>query len=242
MERRDGLDQGKPKPRTWQGAGWIGTEETLSCPGAVHGCQAWPFIADADFALTARRRTGAQANGPAFRGEFYGIVQKIGDGLQQHVAIPNHLQLFWPGSLQLLAAFFGKRAIDFRRIGQHCRQIEACEGSAPRPGLSLRNAEQRLKDAADAIQISHGGFHRRAQALFIRCAQQGIFKPHPRARDRRAQIMRDGIRNTLDAHHELINAIQHSVHAGAQLIEFIALRRKRHTAGKIPGGNGACGQ
>ena len=143
--------------------------------------------------------------------------------------------------MQLLAAFFGKRAIDFRRIGQHSRQIKAREGRAACAGLSLRNAEQRLKDAADAIKVSHGGFHRRAQAFLIRRSEQRVFKPHAGACDGRAQIMRDGIRNALDAHHQLINAIQHRIHAGAQLVEFIALGGKRHTAGKIPRGNGACG-
>ena len=93
--------------------------------------------------------------------------------------------------IRKLAAFFGKRAIDFRRIGQHCRQIEACESRAACAGLSLGNAEQRLKDTADAIQVSHGGLYGRAQAFFIRGAQQRVFKPHAGACDRRAQIMRD---------------------------------------------------
>ena len=170
MQGRHRLHQGKPQPRTRQGARRVGPKKPLSCAGPILRRQAWAFITHADLTPVACGGAGVQADRAALGREFHRIVQKIGDGLQHHVTVAHHLKLVGPGCLQMLAAFFGQSAINLCRIRQHLGQIKGCEGRAACPGLSLRNAEQSLEDAADTIQVSNGGFHRRAQAFLIRGA------------------------------------------------------------------------
>jgi hypothetical protein len=173
-------------------------------------------------------RPRRQRDGAAVRRELQGVVEQVRHRLAQQVAVAHQRQL--PGQLHLqpLVARFGRGAVQLGHVGHHRHQIGRCKGGAAAPGLHLGDSQHGLEDADNAVEIGDALFDRRPQRLLVLRRDQRVFQLRPGARDRRPQIVGDGVGDPAHAFHQLRDAIEHRIHRLAELVEFVVPVRQRH--------------
>ena len=62
----------------------------------------------------------------------------------------------------------------------------------------------------------------------VRGVQRGVLQPRPRAGDRRAQVVRDGVGHLAHAVHQPADAVQHVVDGLGELVELVAAAGQPH--------------
>ena len=75
------------------------------------------------------------------------------------------------------------------------------------------------------------------QLVRRRGMQRRVLQPRPRAGDRRAQVVRDGVRHLAHAVHQPADAVEHVVDRLGKLVELVAAAGDAHAAAEIAGGD-----
>ncbi len=188
-----------------------------------------------------RERPRRQVHPPARRGEFQRIVEQVARRLGQQVAVAHQVEPRGQVGLQNLSTAFGDSRVEFRGILQHRHEVDRREGGTARACLGLGDAQQRAEHAGDVVEVGDALLHGGAQVGGVAIMVQRLLQLGARAGDRRAQVVRDGIRDTPQGLHQPVDALEHGVHAFAQPVELVVAPRQRHAAGEVAGGDGVGG-
>src|SRR5712675_2094752 len=119
----------------------------------------------------------------------YCVLEQICKQLRQQFAVASHPQLVVDISLQLLALFLQRRAVNLENRAQHIAQINFAKTCLARAALDLRNAQQRAKNFENAIHIASRGIEHRAESIRIDTVFLRKLKSLPQTRERGTQIM-----------------------------------------------------
>jgi hypothetical protein len=222
MQVRDRADERQPEPGAGRGARGIRAEEPLPRPRAVGRRQPRPAIRHPEL-HDAARRLGGERDAAALGRELDGVVEQVGDRLQQEVAVPGQRQRSGQREEDALALRLRRGAVELGGVGGHLGQVERAEGGAARACLGLGDAQERMEDADDGIEVGDAALHRAAQRRRVVARRgQRLLQPRARAGERGAEVMRQAVGDAAHALHQRADAVEHGVHDGAELVELVA--------------------
>ena len=122
------------------------------------------------------RHFAVEPDGPARRRELDGVVEQVGDGLLDQLAVAADTKLAAKMDLEMDAFLLGHRAVQLGEVGEQRRRVGGDEGGPPCAGLDLGDAQQGLENGGDRVEIGHGALDatRRSDGL-------EAWPPRPRA-------------------------------------------------------------
>ncbi len=237
MQVRHRPHERKAEPRARRAARGIRAEEAFPRPRAVLGRQARAAVLHRDLDPFPREGPCREPHPPPRRRELQRVVEQVADRLGQQVPVAHHVEPLGQVRGEFLPAALRHHAVEFRDVGQHGRKVDPGEGGAPRAGFGFRDAQQRAEDARDVVEVGDRLLHRPAQRGRILGSRERFLELGARARDRRAQVVRDGIRDAAHALHQPVDAVEHGVHALPQPVELVVAARGRDPPRQVAGGD-----
>jgi len=94
----------------------------------------------------------------AGRGVLDGVVQEVGQGLGQEVAVAGHGDAPGQGHVQGEILFLGQRFVEFGHVGGQGGQVGVLEVLAAGAGLGLGDGQQGVEDLEHVVDGADGVF------------------------------------------------------------------------------------
>src|SRR5690606_10034365 len=175
----------------------------------------------------ARCPRGLDADARALPGTLEGSLPQGGDGAGQQVGIA--MQRRGAGRLERQRGLvvLGDRLVQVGHIARDHIQAHRFEVLAPRAGLQLGDLQQFLRNLDQVLQLGRQAVDRLAYLLArFRFPVDGA-QARQHARQRRAQMVRHGVRDIAHPAHQQFDAIQHAVDIAGQQRELVLARMRR---------------
>src|SRR6202011_5456229 len=171
----------------------------------------------------------------------YRVLEQIRKQLHQQFAVASDRQDGVDRLLQLLALLLQRRSVDLDHGAQQVAHIDLGKGRLARAALDLSNAQQSAEDLEDAIDIVAAGIQHCTQGIRVNTGSLRKLEPLPQACQRRAQVVRNVGCDLTQPFHERLDAVQHSVEADGEMIEFIAAVTHRNASLQVSSDDVATG-
>src|SRR6202035_3070249 len=173
-------------------------------------------VTHADDGLALRLKQ-CELHAPAFGSEFHGVVDQIGNGLEQQVAVAAYNCTIGRFDVKADTLVFGDRIVEIARFANESGELDLAKPFAPATVLDFRNAQQRrdggqrLVEAGDRLIGNGAQFLQRCGVL------AAALEAYAHAGEWRAQIMRDVV-----AYH-------------LRLLQGFLQQRRAHRSSYLPG-------
>ena len=154
------------------------------------------------------------------------VVDEVGKRLRDKGAVAGAAGRGELG-LEHEAALLGQRLVELDDVRRERGGVDRREGGAAVAGLDLGDAQQRVEDPHDLVELLDRRLGGGAEALGgVRRAQRGL-QPPAQPRQRRAQVVGDGVGDLPDAVHQLGDAVEHHVDVAGEAVELVARAGQR---------------
>jgi hypothetical protein len=231
-------DEAEAEPAAGRAAAGLETIEAPHDLVALALGDARPVVLDdqLDVALARRRAHADMATRPRVLDR---VVDEVRQRLRHQRAIARAGRGREPG-LEREAALLGERLVELRDVGGERRGVDRREGRAAMAGLDLGDAQQRLEDAHDLVELLQRRLGRGAEAhRRVRIAQRGL-QPAAQPRQRRAQVVRDRVGDLAHAVHQLRDAVEHQVDVAGEPVELVARPGQLHPRREVAEHDAVC--
>jgi hypothetical protein len=156
------------------------------------------------------------------------VVQQVGDRLRDHVAVAHHGERRPDRDVAGEPALLRERPVELRHVGDRRGDVELGERLAPRARIDLGDAQQRLEHRHHRVDLGDRLLHV-VEALARQPGRVGdLLEPAAHPRQRRAQVVRDRVRDLAHAVHQAGDLVEHDVDGLGQQVELVARARDRH--------------
>ena len=179
-------------------------------------------VADADVDVFAAL-FGGEGDVAAAGGVFDGVVQQIGDGLGDKLAVAHDVQPAFDVRCKAVFAFFGHDVVEFGEIvadGAQAFVFEVVFGAA----FDLCDVQQGVEGFEEVFGVFDGVGDDFAQGgRFAVAVQQRDFHAVAHAVERAAQVVRDVVGDLPLAGDERFDAVKHVVQVVGELAHFVGV-------------------
>ena len=141
--------------------------------------------------------------------------------LREELAVAGQYHTVLDRNIEPVLGVFGCRRVGLADTAHHGREVELGKGALLRTGLDLGNAQQGGEDFQERIGFGDGIVGRSGIFAGRRGALAGVLEALTQAAERRAQIVRDVARYLAQAGHQRLDAVEHGVEAGDELIDLV---------------------
>ena len=216
----DGAHQRQPQAAAGHGAALFKAHKAFENGLALVFGHARPGVGDrngnAAIALAAQAQRHRAAPGRVFEG----IVQEVGDGLGEQSLVSPDQQALFALHLEIHSLVFGHGRKHFGQIMDQRRRVHAVKALALFARLQPGNAQHRIEGFKQGFGIVQGALQHRSGVLVRRFLQGPDlrFQAVAHARQRRAQVMGDGIAGMAGGGHQLFDPAQHGIQIGSQFV------------------------
>ena len=223
-------NEAQPEPASGLGTAGLKPDEAVENAIAIRARHSRPSIGDDDFChgslgLNGHADFGLRsiaAVGALWRSIFNGVVNEIGNGLAEQLAIgANKDGLDGLGS-QRDATFLGHRFVQLGHVVHNSCHVETLFVITAGSGLQPRNRKERVEGLNQPIGLVDRALQRLALSrLAVRLMQCG-FDSIAQAVERCLEIVRDVVGDLAQSRHQLLDPRQHQIEALRQPIELVA--------------------
>ena len=186
------LDEAEAKAVAGLRAALVEADEAFGNAAAVFHRDAGAVVGHGDGHLVVLLCGGHRDRGgfAIARAVFEGVVEQVGEGLREELAIAQNGEAGCRGTGQRTALFLGHRLIEFDDVGDEFAHVHRDEAAAGLAGLGPRDGEQRVEGVEQAVGLIHRVLERRAVFGLGAGAQRGL-DARLDAGQRRLEIVRD---------------------------------------------------
>ena len=175
------------------------------------------------------------AQADRYRGAFGRMVERVldqvGDHLSEELAVAGQADAVLNVDLQPVPGILGRRLVGLADAAHQAREVELAEGALLRTCFDLGDAQQGGKCFEQAIGLLDGSVGRLVVLRSGLRPLARILEMLAQAAERRAQVVGDVARNLAQPVHELLDAAQHGIEVGDELVELV-LRAAHGNAGR----------
>ena len=233
VQPRHRLDDAEPESDPAGTAGGAAAIEALGDRRFLGVVDAGPVIGDDDLdpalAGTARRdRDGAVA-----RRVFRRVVDEVADRLGEQERIAADRQPLRHIDGKGGALLLDQRPVELGDLGGDLGQLDGAEPRAAHAGIDLGEAQQRVEDADQPIDIGDRLIDLVERRLGRRAVADDAFEPRAQFGERGAQVVRDGVRGVAHAVDQALDLAQHQIDGLGELVELVAGIARRQAARQI---------
>ena len=143
--------------------------------------------------------------------KFDGVVDEVGDRLDQQIAIAAHAEPMRHLDPQADILVLGDRFVDIADLAQHFVQRDAAEARRPPAVLDLGQTQQRRDDRQRLIDTRDRLVRNRLKLLQRGCVGAPALEREPRARQRRSQIVGDVVADAGERVDHRFHFIEHAI-------------------------------
>jgi len=207
------------------------TEEALEHRGARLRVDPGTAIGDDEpcrVAVLAQR----DPDGAAARRVLDRVVEQIGDGLKQQVAVAVHARAGRRIEVQRLSPIFGDRLVELDHVAKQRIERHLPKRGAPPSRLDVGDAQQCVEGPEQAVGVAERLLDRGRAHLRMRSQR---LETVAQACERGAQVVGDAVRDAAHVLHEPLDAVQHLVQILRELIEVVTRSPRRDAARQISG-------
>src|SRR5262245_61305330 len=198
----------------------VGAIEASRDDVALARAKAGAAVADAHNGFAGKAHQG-ELYSAALGRELDGVVDQIGDRLEQEVPVAAHRGFDYRCDLEGNALVLGDRLVEVAHLAHDIRQGDVAESFQAPALLDLRNSQQRRDDRQRLVKPADGLINNIPQLLQRLRIPASPLQPDPHARERRAQLMRDIVADTRDSLNQRFDLVEHAVDDDGELIEWI---------------------
>ena len=181
-----------------------------------------PVVANADVDVFAALFS-AEGDVATARCVFDGVVEEVGDGLGDELAVAHDVQPAFDVRFKAVFAFFGHDVVEFGEVvadGAQAFVFEVVFGAA----FDLRDVQQRVEGFEQVFGVFDGVGDDFAQGTrFAVAVQQRDFHAVAHAVERAAQVVRDVVGDLPLAGDERFDAVKHVVQVVGELVHFVGV-------------------
>lgn len=218
----DGADQRQSQAVAGSAAGAVQADEAFQDVVAFVRRDAVAVVADADVDVFAAL-FGGEGDVAAAGGVFDGVVQQIGDGLGDKLAVAHDVQPAFDVRFKAVFAFFGHDVVEFGEVvadGAQAFVFEVVFGAA----FDLGDVQQGVEGFQQVFGVCDGVGDDFAQgARFAVAVKQRDFHAVAHAVERAAQVVRDVVGDLPLAGDERFDAVEHVVQVVGELVHFVGV-------------------
>src|ERR1700752_398664 len=198
------------KAHAWRASDLVGPVETAQHGLALLIADAGAGIADAHdgFIFAADQFNVDPA---AFRRKLDGIVDEVGDRLEEEIPIAAYAQLLLHPDPQLDTLGFGNRFVDIAYLLQHFVQQDGAKSRGPPAVFDFGQTQQRRDDRQRLVNICDRPVYGRLQLFQRSCVGVAALQRQPRPRQRRSQIVGDVVTYTSERVDHRFHFIEHAI-------------------------------
>ena len=157
-----------------------------------------------------------------------GVVQKVGERLEQHVAVAADRRRAGDLEPEAAALGLGQRLVELGHVADQVRQLDRLEAALGRAGLGLGDGEQRGEGLQQLVDLGHGLGGRLAIGVEVGVLQQQQLETAAQPRQRAAQVVGDVVGDLLGGVEQALDAVQHGVEVRRHLVELVAAAAERN--------------
>src|SRR5712671_1513000 len=178
------------KAHAWCASDLVGAVETTQHGLALLIVDAGAGIADAHdgFIVATRQFNG---NPAAFKRKLDGIVDEVGNCLEEEIPIAAHAQVLLHPDLQIDILVLGDWFVDIAHLLQHFVQRDGAKSSRPPAIFNFGQTQQPRDDRQRLVNICDRPVYNYLELLQPGCVGTAALQRQPRPRERRSQIVSD---------------------------------------------------
>ncbi len=159
-----------------------------------------------------------------------GIVEQIGHGLTEQVAVTAHKYRIRCLSLQHNVILISEGLIKFPKRLHHGFEIGFLQRDRLASRFNAGNQQDGIEDTDQTIRFINDLFQSLFVVLIALGQTQRFVRPVAQAGERCFEVMGNIVRDFLEAGHQGLDTGQHGIHAFSQTVQFIAGSSNRQTA------------
>lgn len=179
---------------------------------------AGPAVADLQMQHVAADRQ-RDRDAAAGRRVLVGVVEQVADGLQPQVAVAVGRRAVRRRLDVETDVLVGEdHIVDLAHLLEHAVEVEVDERLPARALFELRDAQQRVERGEHLVGLGDDRVDGVVAALGD--AEQQ-FELAPQARQRRLQVVRDGVGHFAHALHQLVDLVEHVIDDGGDVVEVV---------------------
>src|SRR5262245_10945890 len=198
----------------------VGAIEASRDDVALARAKAGAAVADAHNGFAGKAHQG-ELYSAALGRELDGVVDQIGDRLEQEVPVAAHRGFDCRCDLERNALVLGDRLVKIAHLTHDIRQGDVAKPLQAPALLDLRNSQQRRDDRQRLVESADGLINNGPQLLQRLCISASALEPDPHARERCAQLVRDVVTDAGDSLNQRLDLVEHPVDDDGELIEWI---------------------
>src|SRR5437764_10776377 len=223
----DRAHQAQSKPQAGLAPTLVRTVEAPRHELAFTGGNPGPAITNAhDGLATLPKQT--QLDPTALRCKLDGIVDKIGNRLEQKIAITVDRGVCFGSNIKIDIFVFRNRLIKVADLTHEFGKGHCAKSIYAAAVLDLGNAQQRRDYRKRLVESYERPIDASAQFIDVCSFVPGTFKRYPNACERRAQIVRDVVPYPFQTPDENFDLSQHPIHKLRQFVErFVGAVRRQ---------------
>src|SRR5262245_39685513 len=236
MQLDDGRDQTETKTQSGRMAALVRSIEASRDDLALARADARSTVAHAHDAFASEVHQ-LELYAAALWRELHGVIDQIGDRLEQEVAVAAHHCFDVGSNFEGNVLVLGNRLVEVAHLAHDIRQGDLAEPFQAPALLDLGYSQQCRDDRQRLVESADGLINGGPQLLQRLRIGASPLQSDPHARERRAQLMRDVIAhagNSMDQHFDLV---EHAVDDDGKPVEWIVEALSRQAFAQFAGDN-----
>src|SRR4029077_1096289 len=191
-------------------------------------------VADAhDSVVAVTKQT--QFDPPALRSKLHRIIDKIGNGLEQKIAVTVDRGVRSGANSKINVFVFRNRLVKGTDLAHDLAQGDIPESIHPAVVLDLGNAQQRCYDCKRLVESYERLVDAFPQLIEVSRFLPGALQRYPHAGERRAQIVCDVVAYSGQTADQNLDLTQHSAEQGRQFVEWVVGAAGRQPFSQLAG-------
>src|SRR5258708_21405913 len=178
---------------------------------------------------------------PSVAAMFDRIVDEIGDGVEDQVAIAGHQYLKIADNSETGAVLLGRGIVQLDHLAGDFDQVHGAERALSRLGLDLRNPRDGREYPQHSIEVGDRVADQQLIILANALTVIGLLQPSAHSGQRRSQVVRDIVAYLLDLPHQCFDAVQHQVKVLGNAVPFVIAAAERDTLVETAEHDGSAG-